>query len=109
MKFRTQYTRIPATTENNSSPSQTIPNEAMSIREILVRYARGLPINGSRVPIYDEENDLPDPRKMDLADWEALREQYKDELDQIRERYNQAKKNQEAPAGGPPLAGVEQS
>lgn len=86
MKFRTQYTPIPDKGETNSLPSLTIPNEAMSIREILVRYARGLPINGARVPIYDVENDLPDPRKMDLADWEEMRKQVQAELDEIRAR-----------------------
>lgn len=69
--------------ETNTMPSMTIPNEAMSIREILIRYSRGLPIDG-KVPIYDEENDLPDPRKMDLADWEELQIKFRKEIDEIK-------------------------
>lgn len=99
MKFRTQFTPVKATEEQNTQPSKTIPNEAMSIREILIRYARGLPINGSKVPIYDEENDLPDPRKMDLADWQELRERYKEELEEIRQRHT--KKPRENPEPEP--------
>lgn len=87
MKWNTQYEPHKVKGEENKFPSQTIPNEAMSIREILVRYSRGMPID-TRVPIYDEENDLGslNPRKMDLADIQELREQYTAELAEIKQR-----------------------
>jgi len=85
MKWNTQYNPNKVTEETFTNPSLTIPNEALSVREILIRYSRGLPID-ERVPIYDEENDLLDPRKMDLADVQELREQYAAELAEIKQK-----------------------
>lgn len=85
MKWNTQYEPNNPIGEINNLPSMTIPNEALSVREILVRYSRGMPID-SKVPMFDEENDLIDPRKIDLADAQTLREQYQEELEQINER-----------------------
>lgn len=97
-KWSTQYQPIDQFKgEKNDLPSQTIPNEAMSIREILVRYARGLPIDG-KVPLYDEANDLPDPRKLDLAEIQELREQYQAEIAEIKakqEKYQSEQKRKE--------------
>lgn len=82
-RFRENYSYEKYKGEVNNLPSQTIPNEALSIREILVRYSRGLPIDG-KIPIYDEENDLPDPRKMDLADWETMQIEAREEVQRIK-------------------------
>ena len=35
--------------------SETIPDQTMSIREILERHSKGLPISDSKTPIYDED------------------------------------------------------
>jgi len=93
MKWNTQYNPHQVKEETNDSPSLTIPNEALSVREILIRYSRGLPID-ERVPIYDEENDLLDPRKLDLADVQALREQYQEELQNLKEKQKQQHEEQ---------------
>lgn len=72
--------------ETTFGPSQTVPDQTMSIKEILDRYAKGLPLGGQRVPIYEPDSNLPDPRKLDLADREALAEQYTQELTEINQR-----------------------
>lgn len=56
--------------EINVRASLTVPNEAMSLREIMDRYARGLPLTKSnRTEIYHgEEEEMPDLRKMDLSE-----------------------------------------
>ena len=48
----------------------TIPDQAMSIQEILRRFAQGLPLGGQKVPLYDEDLpfDAQQFQKMDLAD-----------------------------------------
>lgn len=66
--------------EINDQPSETIPDESMSIREILARFAQGLSVGGGRTPIYDEDDDFPDPRTLDLAEIQDLRERYEAEL-----------------------------
>lgn len=77
-EFQSQY-------EKNYSPSLTIPDQTLSIRQILERHSRGLPIEGWREPIWDgEDNDLPDIRTLDLAERQELAHLYKQEL----ENYN---------------------
>lgn len=79
--------------EKNYKPSLTIPDQTMSIREIVDRYAKGLPIDGSRNPIWDEENDLPDWRTLDLAERQELAESYQHEINTIKQQhYNKVNK-----------------
>lgn len=75
--------------ERNTQPSKTIPDQSLTVREILDRYARGLPLEGVKVPIYDEEQNLPDIRTLDLAERQELKEQYQEQL----ERYKQQQKD----------------
>lgn len=70
--------------EKNTQASQTIPDQAMSIKTILERYARGLPIEQFK-PHYDDEgvtedDYLPDPRTLDLAERQELAEQFRQEM-----------------------------
>lgn len=76
----------PTPGEVNGQPSLTVPDQAMSLKEILRRFASGIPMDAGKVPIYDEENDLPDFTKMDLADREALAQEYAEEVREIKER-----------------------
>lgn len=59
--------------------SKTIPDQVLTMREMLDRYVHGLPIRGAKVPIYDDDVDLdldlPDPRTLDLhekAEYERI-------------------------------------
>lgn len=65
-------------------PSKTLPDQTMSIKELLDRNARGLPLGGQRVPIYEPDSDLPDPRRLDLAEREELALQYAQELQDLK-------------------------
>lgn len=76
--------------EINEFPSETIPDQSMSIRTILERYSRGMPIGGAKEPLFqddDEYNDLPDPRKLDLAERQEMAEMAKTELQSIKSKY----------------------
>lgn len=55
---------LPSPGEINDLPSATVPDDALSIKEILDRYARGLPLGGERVPVYNNEELLPDFERM---------------------------------------------
>lgn len=87
--FQTPFNRdlFPREHEKNTKPSMTIPDQTLSIREIVKRFANGLPVNGERVPMYEEHESentgyMPDPTTMDLAE----REEYVNAIDeQIRE------------------------
>jgi hypothetical protein len=69
-----------------TQPSLTVPDQTMSIREILQRYSRGLPIGGRLDVYYDEEDDLPDPRTLDLAERQEIAENYNNEINEIKSR-----------------------
>lgn len=74
--------------EKFTMPSKTVPDQTMSINEILQRYARGLPIEGAKVPMYDESDDpvyLPDPRTLDLTELQELRQEIVEELKSINQ------------------------
>jgi len=75
--------------EENDEPSLTVPDQTMSIKEILNRFASGLPVGGHKEALYDEsesEEYFPDPRYMDLADRQELAEKYNQEFQEIKER-----------------------
>lgn len=75
--------------KNFTMPSETIPDQSLSIREILDRYARGLPLD-AKTPIWDEDADLdnyiPDPRTLDLAEREEFAENAKAELESVKQK-----------------------
>lgn len=65
-------------TEKNNGISMTIPNDTFSLREIMLRYASGLPINGMKIPQYHGDQSIP----MDLDNWKKM---------DIAERYDYIK------------------
>lgn len=72
--------------EINNKPSLTIPDQTLPIKELLARFAKGLPV-GVKVPVYEgEENDMPDPKRLDLVDLQELKEAAKSELKAIADR-----------------------
>lgn len=79
MKFQTQfnydYTQHPG--EKNQKPSMTIPDQSMTVAELVERNKRGLPLGGAKVPIWEENPEtefLPDVKKLDLAEIQEMRE-----------------------------------
>jgi len=69
-----------------TQPSQTVPDQSMSIKTILERYARGLPVGGRLDEYYDEEDTLPNPLTLDLAERQELAELYTNEINEIKSR-----------------------
>lgn len=72
--------------EINTMPSMTIPDQTMSIRQIVERFAKGLPVDGLREPIWDIDNDLPDFNTLDLAERQELAQHYQSELENLNKR-----------------------
>lgn len=76
---------FPKTYEINTKPSMTVPDQSMSVREIMTRYAKGLPLEGQKVAIWEgEESDMPDISRMDLADRQEYKEAAEAELQSIK-------------------------
>lgn len=57
MEFKTHYGNTPALGEINTAPSQTIPEQSFTVREIMTRFSQGLGWTGPKVPVYDGGED----------------------------------------------------
>jgi len=71
MKFRTFSTRTLPTGEKFTQPSETIPDESLTVRQIYDRFAKGQPLNiGNRSEIYEDVDyeDAVHPGETDLVD-----------------------------------------
>lgn len=69
MKIRTQFqdVAVPDKGEVNNLPSRTVPNQSMTVIQIMQRFAAGLPVDGQKVQMW-EESEMPDLNKMDLSE-----------------------------------------
>jgi len=102
MKIKTQFNQeeFQKNYEKNTLPSMTIPNQAMSIPELIRRYASGLPLGGSRVPFYDEnpEEDLLGGRNwntFDLSEQNDIIKGYKQDYEDTIARLRNTPKQTE--------------
>ena len=77
--------------EVNDEPSLTIPDQAMTVQELLTRFASGLPLSAGRVPIYEGEEEMTDLEKLDLAEREEILRSAREEIREITERVNKRK------------------
>lgn len=105
MKFRTQWTGQigkPRVFDLKAQPSLTVPDQSMTISEILKRHARGLPIMGGKKMIFEavenagfDDDRLPDLSKMDYAEKEAFLDDINRELIEIKARVNKERKEKQ--------------
>ena len=87
IKTKADYNYEEQEYEVNNLPSETVPDQSMSMSEIMRRFASGLPIAGAKVPIYNGEEDLPDLSRMDLAEQQEFMDQTKDEITDLKNRF----------------------
>ena len=95
----------PDTAKKFTMPSATIPDQTMSIKEILTRHAHGLPLGGSQEGLYDEEGTSEgiDIRTLDLVDIQEMKRKTKnfieDTQDYIKKKKSEKQKQEEQPEG----------
>lgn len=74
-RFNKNHERQYGPGEINFLPSLTVPDQVLSIRQIMDRFSRGLPIDGEQFAVYHGEDfELPDFSRMDLAEIQEYRE-----------------------------------
>lgn len=90
MKFKTQYNseEFEKNYEKSDMPSLTVPDQTMSITEILRRYASGLPLDKGKVPIWEGEEELPDIKRMDLVEIQELTQAAQEVITDAEEKLN---------------------
>lgn len=83
--------------EINRKPSLTVPDQTMSLKDIISRFVRGLPLPSFGAE-YNEDGDVPDFNKMDLSeiyDWRDLHTQKLTDLrDKAVKEGNEARQKQ---------------
>lgn len=82
--------------EINNLPSKTIPDQTLSIPELIKRYAQGLPLNAPAIGHYDEnpEEDLLNGRNwntLDISEKANFIKAAKEEYVEINNRVNKKK------------------
>lgn len=93
-KLKNNANAVPVLGQIINQPSKTIPDQSMTIREILRRNAQGLSVNSlAKVPTYDglelDDEMFPDLSKMDLADRQEILDFYEKKLKETTERLSQ--------------------
>lgn len=80
-----------------TEPSLTVPDMTMSMRTIMERYAKGLPIDNQKTPIYDidEMSEGVDLRKLDLVDIQEMTEKHKEVLNAHKEETEKKRSKKE--------------
>lgn len=83
---------------DKKNPSLTVPNQSMTINEIYSRYASGRSLSGVQNPPFDDDGSgkieltfddyMPDLNTLDLADRQAIMEDAKQQLDEVKKRLN---------------------
>lgn len=74
--------------EINTLPSLTLPEQSLSVKEILAHHTRGIPIDIGKVPIYHGDDvEFPDPRKLDLSELQQIREDFQREIAETKAKY----------------------
>lgn len=83
---RSSATGAPVCGELNTMPSETVPHQALTIREILARYASGtVPDVMTRDENYSEDNE--DLRGIDIAEYHDLKTSNSNEIETLKQRY----------------------
>lgn len=81
---KTQYNAhlFPKYHETITGPSQTVPDQALSLQELLLRHTRGLSLGATQHPVYmGDEDYFPDLRKLDLSEIHELKKRNAEEID----------------------------
>lgn len=80
--FKTIYNsrETPDEGEVNTMPSETQPDKVMTIKEMLARHVRGLPVSGGSgfADIPEEVGYIPDIRSLDLTEIKEYAQHFKE-------------------------------
>lgn len=93
MKIRTWLTYEPKKGKVFTQPSMTVPDQSMNMREIMDRFAKGLPLPDQKVELWDEDSDGIDPKVLDLVDLQEISMKNSEKLKNLEMKHEQEKKH----------------
>lgn len=75
----------------------TIPDQALTVSELMKRQQNGAPLIGERVPMYENDDHIWPSNwdKMDLAERMDFIDHAKDEISNIRKKFEDSRKQEE--------------
>lgn len=88
----TNYNQLDLFSESNNEPSLTVPDQTLTLRQLLLNHTRGHDLPPERNAVYNEDFDIPDPRKLDLTDLENNRASLSEKKSSIESDLRQLKK-----------------
>lgn len=114
IQFKNKLQYVTAPGSRTVGPSETIPDDTLSIKQILAKHVRGMILEQEdmRTPIYQDDVDFDSPdlesvKRMDLADRHEYMQMLASEnseklqrLKEVQEKAAQAKKSRSDAAGG---------
>jgi len=83
--FQTAYKPHNVPKEQNSGEVKTVPDQTPSMRMILDRHQRGIPVE-EKIGTYNESYIYPDIRKMDLVEVQELKMELKEQQNELSEQ-----------------------
>lgn len=89
IKNRANYT--PTQGKIFTEPSMTAPDQTMSMKNIMERFAKGLPLPDQKVELYDEESDGIRPQLLDLVDLQEMKMYNTEKIKDLEIRANNEK------------------
>ena len=95
IKYNFEFQHLKIEGQKFTQPSMTIPDQTMSIPELIRRYAQGLPLGAPKVPIYEGEDDPMQGvnfKKLDLSEQMQQLKIFSNEIKETNKRYNASKK-----------------
>lgn len=98
-KVRTPFNYVPEKGKKTVGLSKTVPSQALSLRDIMDKHTRGIPVNvGINTPIYEDEENPTNgihPKSLDLADIEQLKRENAEYIKKLKLRKNEEDKEAE--------------
>jgi hypothetical protein len=84
--FKTWSNSKPTEGKKFTQPSMTTPDQTMSMRTILERYAKGLPVSDGKEAIWDDDAENSsgiNPKTLDLVDLQIIAMDNKEKISQL--------------------------
>lgn len=86
-KFKTPYSSMDdenPVAEIVTGVSHTVPDQSLTVREILEKFASGTLDEIAGEPFYNDDNDLPDLRGLDITELEQMKRDAQMDIDEIQ-------------------------
>lgn len=114
-----EFRLLPEHKEKTTGPSLTVPDETLSIKEIVEKHVRGQRIADQlmRTPIYDsgadfDSDDLEKVKQMDLVEQDEIYERNAEKIAEIKEKqkklFSKKKEEKAPPRQGEPRSPTEE-